>query len=360
MKKKMIALLCAAMISVQCFCVNDVYAEQSTEKVNAGVEQERLEKVEKDVVPYAVSGIWIKDPVNGKWWYKHSDGTCTKNGWEYINGQFYYFDAYGWMVTGWQKVGNYWYYLGTGDSGYMRTGWQVVGNYWYYFGADTSGYMRTGWQFIDSCWYYFGGADSGYMRTGWCKVDGIWYYLHNTGVMNIDPIYIDGSFYTFYKNGELKTTELGVLRQQQEQSRWCWAASAVMIGKYKTNSTVSQVQAVKYVKGSPINEGGTDAEVIEAIRFVSNNTKNAIRTNPLTLTNLINKIDIGRPFGIHIAWDNGGGHMIVGAGYNVETKSIYAIDPWESTANRYYNYANLVNGTTIATGTGKCISLVVY
>ncbi len=26
---------------------------------------------------------------NGRWWYRHNNGTYTKNGWEYINGKWY-------------------------------------------------------------------------------------------------------------------------------------------------------------------------------------------------------------------------------------------------------------------------------
>ena len=44
-------------------------------------------------------GKWIKAS-DGRWWYKHNDGTYTKNGWEYIDGKWYYFDSNGWMKTG--------------------------------------------------------------------------------------------------------------------------------------------------------------------------------------------------------------------------------------------------------------------
>ncbi|MDE5964697.1 MAG: hypothetical protein K2G65_04760, partial [Eubacterium sp.] len=65
------------------------------------------------VVAYAATtkpGKWIKES-NGKWWYKHTDGTYTKNDWEYINGYWYHFDANGWMQTGWLKVDGKWYHL---------------------------------------------------------------------------------------------------------------------------------------------------------------------------------------------------------------------------------------------------------
>ena len=43
-------------------------------------------------------GKWIKAS-DGRWWYKHNDGTYTKNGWEYIDGKWYYFDYYGAMAA---------------------------------------------------------------------------------------------------------------------------------------------------------------------------------------------------------------------------------------------------------------------
>lgn len=66
-------------------------------------------------------GTWI-EASDGRWWYKHSDGTYTTNGWEQIDGKWYYFDASGWMLTGWQEIDGYWYYFKPGDSGWMVTG----------------------------------------------------------------------------------------------------------------------------------------------------------------------------------------------------------------------------------------------
>lgn len=52
---------------------------------------------------------WIN--TSGRWWYRHADGSYTKSNWEYIDGQWYYFDKDGWMTTGYQAVSGEWYYL---------------------------------------------------------------------------------------------------------------------------------------------------------------------------------------------------------------------------------------------------------
>ena len=44
-------------------------------------------------------GEWVQDEVG--WWYKHSDGSYTKKDFELIDGEYYYFDYKGYMITGW-------------------------------------------------------------------------------------------------------------------------------------------------------------------------------------------------------------------------------------------------------------------
>ena len=103
------------------------------------------------------SGSWIKS--GSRWWYKHSDGSYTTNGWEKIGDTWYYFDSEGWMKTGWIKEYGNWYYLD--DSGAMKTGWCWVSGSWYYL--NTSGAMQTGWQNIGDDTYFF--ASSGARQT---------------------------------------------------------------------------------------------------------------------------------------------------------------------------------------------------
>lgn len=98
---------------------------------------------------------WKKS--GSRWWYRHADGTYTRDGWERINGAWYHFDKAGWMQTGWLKTGGRWYYLSS--SGAMKTGWLKTGGTWYY--------LRS----------------SGAMATGWYKVGGTWYWSNSSGAM---------------------------------------------------------------------------------------------------------------------------------------------------------------------------------
>ena len=114
---------------------------------------------------------WVQ--AGSRWWFKHSDGSYTTNGWEKINGVWYRFDNSGWMQTGWVKDGN-WYYL------------------------DGSGAMKTGWLKDNGSWYYLDG--SGAMKTGWMKVSGKWYYVYSSGALAINTTTPDG--YRVDYNGE--------------------------------------------------------------------------------------------------------------------------------------------------------------
>ena len=119
------------------------------------------------------SGSWIKS--GSRWWYKHSDGSYTTNGWEKIGGTWYYFDSEGWMKTGWIKEYGNWYYLD--DSGAMKTGWCWISGSWYYL--NTSGVMQTGLQTIGGNEYYLN--TSGAMQTGWHNIGDDTYFFASSG-----------------------------------------------------------------------------------------------------------------------------------------------------------------------------------
>lgn len=156
---------------------------------------------DRDGLLYANGGTWIQG-ADGRWWYRHSDGSYTTNDWEYINGKWYYFDADGWMVTGWIQLGNTWYYLKP-SSGEMVTNFQLIDGYWYYF--NSSGAMYTGWLYDTNTYkrYYF--ESNGHMHTGWLELGVSWYYMDSTGEMVTGWKYINSYWYYFTGSGIMNT-----------------------------------------------------------------------------------------------------------------------------------------------------------
>lgn len=107
--------------SILIFCITIVISVfPVAARVNDVQEKNKLTTGTLEVKATTQSGQWIQ-ATDGRWWYKHTDGTYTKNNWEYINGNWYYFDGNGWMVTGWIKISYagqynnkpYWNYFNT-------------------------------------------------------------------------------------------------------------------------------------------------------------------------------------------------------------------------------------------------------
>lgn len=91
------------------------------------------------------SGVWIpsKEKPADKWitsgnrkWYRHADGSYTKNDWELINGKYYRFDNEGWMVTGWKKINDIWYYMDKTTGERYGEGWHWIDGNCYYMNAN--------------------------------------------------------------------------------------------------------------------------------------------------------------------------------------------------------------------------------
>ena len=91
------------------------------------------------------SGVWIpnKEKPTDKWitsgnrkWYRHADGSYTKNDWELINGKYYRFDNEGWMVTGWKKINDIWYYMDKTTGERYGKGWHWIDGNCYYMNAN--------------------------------------------------------------------------------------------------------------------------------------------------------------------------------------------------------------------------------
>lgn len=177
------------------------------------------------------------------WCYFGSNGAAVK-GWKQISGSWFYFDPHAVMLDGWQFIDNAWYYLG--DDGAMKSGWQNIGGQWYYLNNS----MVTGWKQVSGIWYYFGG--NGVMRTGWQQLGSIWYYFGTDGGMKTGWKLIDGYWYYFASSGEMKTG------WQNIDGSWYYLNYAMVTGwqqidgtwyYFKSNGTMA--------KSETLNIGGT-------------------------------------------------------------------------------------------------------
>jgi len=284
---------------------------------------EIAEETEQPVIFAAAAssgGKWVQES-NGRWWYKHSDGSYTKYNWEYINGNWYFFDKNGWMWTDWLQ----W----NGES------------------------------------YYLDPA-SGKMHTGWSKINGEWYYFKSNGAMNIMPLEQNNRFYTFYTSGNqkgwLRSTILYVDEEKQEMSNWCWAASSAMVGKYNTTSSVSQSYLVYQVKGLVVNLGGSEQDEVKGIYVASKETKNAaiVGNANFDFTSIINLIDKNHPLIMNLYWNDKSKHAVVCAGYDRHTGQIYIVNPAESLDPMLYDYKTFMTKVTMGESVGHCVNMVKY
>lgn len=160
------------------------------------------------------NGLWQQNcwVNNDKWLYRYGDGTYAQNKFEVINGSTYYFDADGYMVTGWSTIESNWYYFNAsgcmvtnawvgnyylGSDGVMarntwidnvyvdasglrqQNGWIYNGRWWYRYGDGS--YPASKFDVINGSTYYF--DKSGYMVTGWKSIESNWYYFNASGCM---------------------------------------------------------------------------------------------------------------------------------------------------------------------------------
>ena len=143
------------------------------------------------------SGLWQPNQWinNGRWWYRYGDGSYPISKFVNINDQTYYFDAYGYMATGWRVIKDQWYYFN--DSGIMvRSQW--IGNYY----LQEDGTMATN-KWIGS---YYVGSDGMWQPSRWLKTNGKWWYRHSDGSYTINNFEnISGQTYYFDAYGYMVT-----------------------------------------------------------------------------------------------------------------------------------------------------------
>lgn len=174
--------------------------------------------------------------INGKWYFANSSGKISQNKWEKIGGAWYYFDKDGIMLSnttfdnylltksgamatnGWTKIDQNWYYA-TSSGKISQEKWEKVNGSWYYFDKkgimlssttfkgylfNNSGAMaENSWVKIKDTWFY-ANASGKFVQNKWEKISGSWYSFAQDGAMLADKW--SGSYY-LKTNGAMADNE---------------------------------------------------------------------------------------------------------------------------------------------------------
>lgn len=183
-------------------------AEEAAAAATTGAEAEVAAVEEPAAVPAKVDPKTVVEQPKTE---KVADGWYSNNTVYYRNGakvkglqvlkfngtaRTFFFDANGVKKTGWVTIDNKGTVCYFADSrwpslpaGAMLTGFRKIGNYWFYMADSTyanehnvpRGKQMTGWQYIDGKTYYFkaggGSYPTGAAFTGWKTVGGKLYYF---------------------------------------------------------------------------------------------------------------------------------------------------------------------------------------
>jgi glucan-binding YG repeat protein len=144
----------------------------------------------------AVSMQWVQ--FGNKWRYYGADTTYCTGQFVYMNDEFYAFDDDGFALSGWQKIGDYWYYLT--EKGLSLTNQWVDGDMYY---VDADGKMVTN-RWIDNSSYV--GADGKKTVNTWEQVNGKYKYKLGDGTYATQRLILDkGKYYAVDYDGYMVT-----------------------------------------------------------------------------------------------------------------------------------------------------------
>ena len=156
--------------------------------------------------------------------------------------------------------------------------------------------------------------------------------------------------------------QLNVAETIQEHSQWCWSGSSRAVMKYYgTNDSqcyiVNWAFGINYACGNntfnwnsnanqPNNLYGSSGSV-QSILLNLGGISNTAYTYASSWNSVTWDINNNRPFVMRYGWTNGGGHIMVGDGwenYN-GTKYIYIMNPWPGEGQEYRTYSSAVSAS---------------
>ena len=165
--------------------------EKKVEKVKEGWQEEnnnwRFYEHNKPVTN------WKK--IQGKWYYFNKDGhrlsnttfdgyvfnkdgVMAENGWNFINGKWYFASSSGKISQNkWEKIAGSWYYFD--KDGIMLSNTTINS----YLLTNSGAMAENKWVLIDKHWY-FANSSGKISQNKWEKINGVWYYFDKIGIMS--------------------------------------------------------------------------------------------------------------------------------------------------------------------------------
>ncbi|MFK9094150.1 Ig-like domain-containing protein [Bacillus salipaludis] len=139
----------------------------------------------------------------GKWYYVGMFGVMSTNTWISTNGKRYFVDVQGVMTTNaWVSLGGNWYYVAANGAMVTNT-WVRTNGKWYFL--DTTGVMKTNaWVLTNGKWYFVDA--NGVMKTNaWVQSSGKWYFMNGNGELQTGWVLTGGKWYFMDAQGAMKT-----------------------------------------------------------------------------------------------------------------------------------------------------------
>ena len=171
---------------------------------------------------------WVES--QGHKYYYNSQGQKIKSNSYFIDGNWYYFNNEGEMITDWYYINNKEEYVYLGDDGKSRIGWNNIDSNWYYF--SPLGYMKKGWNKIDDKWYYFDVSNGKLKTSQW--IDGTFYVNENGEMIHSGWHNIDGQMLYFESDGNVNLQRNYIQETQKQQ-------------KKQQKNSFSDIPTIKYI-----------------------------------------------------------------------------------------------------------------
>ena len=169
------------------------------------------------------------------------------------------------------------------------------------------------------------------------------------------------SLVIFAAVGLRSQTILGLTTTFQVQNQWCWSAcSNCVLDHYGVPTTQCQIAEYTRTVATWNNFGPTDCCITATagcnywnymwgyagsisdilMQFGSISVQNI--SNTISIGTIQTDINVNRPFVIRWGWTSGGGHFIVGEGYDA-ANNVYYMNPWPGEGSKVGTYAWVVN-----------------